>query len=366
MRHASLPGSANAPSTYAVPLWAQIAMALLKAHGRETAPDTAILAGIGEEDGCVLSMLRIKRIDSLYYHARPCPMVSPQQTLYDKIWAVQERALAAAIRAIEAAGLPVLVFKGAEMLALYAPCRTRAVSLMSDLDLLVPRRDLAKITRLLNDDGYVQGVVDPERGTIAEAHADQHRFYENHHYELHPFVRLDPIDLSSQEVEVIARLPRRTQLVGREGKWHLIVKLDVHHNVSLDMEVEQFFRRAIPSHLGYGLTLGPADHLWVMVSRYYMEVAIHRKYRLRDLVFFMTMLRRLAIDWDLVVERCRHYRLYPSLFYMLSFLDQLSGTVIPTGVLAEMSPRKDDREHDWGWQIGALFEFIETPPSIIS
>lgn len=305
-----------------------------------------------------LEALRTRRIDSLaYLTGRPD---AAWQRLYDKVWETQSQALFEVSTALSEEGVEPLLFKGAELVPRFF--RGHAIGLMRDLDFLVARDQLARAKRTLFTLGFRQARFDPETGELTEHDPIEVAEVESNHYELVAFVqpRTRP-DLDADEKQLAAQVAAPPLWV-HDGRVTVVVEIDLHHQVAVDIPSKGFFSRSIPSAHGFGLAMSDTDHLWVIASRYYVEVAQHGKRKLRDLAYLAPLLARCEIDWDLVLTVCEEYKLHSSLYYHLAFLDALLGGVVPEAYLAKLEPRGDRRLRDWGWQLAPLFDFIDPMP----
>jgi hypothetical protein len=114
--------------------------------------------------------------------------------------------------------------------------------------------------------------------------------------------------------------------------------------------------------LGQGLSFSDSNQLWLLTSRYYTEVAVHGKSSLRDFAYILPLIACGDLDWDVVLSTARKYGLRSSLYYYLYFMSFLTEGAVPKSVLAELSPDRGNRRHDWGWQLGKLFDLVEAFP----
>lgn len=301
------------------------------------------------------------KLDSLYYLARDPD--APRQRLYDAVWRIQREAVREALASFAAAGVATIVFKGAELLERYY--RPHGLSLLVDFDVLVARERLVEAQRILFGLGYRpavyrrgEGLVDRDIGAIATI--------ESGHYQLPSFMRVAEPKLDPDLVGLARELGETGDgpLIRDGDRLAVVVECDVHHRVATDVDTAPLFERAVPSALGAGSTLGPADHLWFTLSRLYVEVALHRKRSLRDFAYLLPLVAEGGVDWSVVLEAGAgaETELRPHLYYFLSFVRELLGGGVPAEVLDGLDPTQGSRDHDWGWQLGKLFSTVEPSP----
>lgn len=303
-----------------------------------------------------VDVLREKGLDSLYYLAYEPD--SHVQRLYDEVWGRQKAAYQQFQREAASAGIESLVFKGA---ALTDRWSGRPLGCMADVDLLVRKDAVIATIEILYDLGYRPGEFHDDPGALRLRSQSEILYHEAKHYELVPYNRLEPIELSGTEISAIQGVHRHAiRLIG--GRPQVLMEVDIHHGVATDMDCDFFFDRAVASP--HGSTFSDSDHLWFGLSRLYAEVALHGKKSLRDFGYLAPLLTRGSVDWSLIVSMAAEHELRPALFYFLSFLDDLAGQVIDRGVLDALSPHRGLRYRDWGWQLGKLFDTVEPPPRL--
>jgi len=332
-----------------------------------------------------LEWLRERRIDSLLFLA--ARHNAPAQRLYDKVWRAQRVALLQTLRHLISEGVHIMVCKGAELNARFYG--ERGLHAACDVDLLVPTAQLGTAHRVLYATGYGQGLIDVAQARIADVSPLEVSRLEARHYELFPFRRLLPLDLDADERQFIDRLraTQRAQMrkdqahrrrwprvpppyrnppppvwLTDDGRYLLTMEIDLHHGVSIEFKSDSFFKRAIPSALGCGWTLGLADHLWFLTNRLYHEVGLGTTNSLRTFALLAPLVQCPNIDWDIVLGAATELDIRPGLFYYLTFLDRLVGGAVPPTVLAQLSVRHGGERRDWGWQLGRLFGRANADP----
>lgn len=336
--------------------WADIAIELLGNIGNQ---DPKISSISKFDDGRqFLSELRSRKIDGLYLLCKQNN--SEWLSIYNKVWAIQKTALNDTCKELELLGLCPLVIKGAEHIdALF---QGKPISLIFDVDILIPYSEIELTKVALHSIGYRQSVFDDENNQYIDRDLKTIAKMELDHYELAPFSKAIPFDLSVAERE----------LIGESNFYPIrfiddipvvIIDIDIHHKVAYDVESEILFSRACKSKTGVGGTLSPEDHLWITCSRYYTEVAQHGKRSLRDLAYITAMLQIENFDWDYVLTVAKEYDIYASLYYLLSFIKSINPRAnIPDNILQQLAPTNGKRMRDWGWQLGVLFDRVEPCP----
>jgi hypothetical protein len=337
-------------------MWQRCAQDLIRYWApREEKPST-VMHGLQPREE-TLASLRDRKIDSLYYLCES--ELSPIQLMYDAAWRQQRSAVCDVISAFQQQGIEALTFKGAEFLASFM--HGHAISRMVDCDLLLRRHDVNRARATMFEAGFRQTRPVPVAGKFLDADIAEIAETESRHYELFPFSKLvllestavDPLVASGEVFDPVFLV---------NGKLYLRLTIDLHHGVATDIGADQFFDRSVPSSLGRGSTFSSADHLWFTTSRYYHEVALYGKRSLRDLVFVGMLLHRMPINWNVVLSAAAEYDFRPSLYYLFAYLKTLTAAPIPDAVLDELCPNRGSRQRDWGWQLGVLFDIVESMP----
>ena len=339
--------------------WVTEALTLLRQAGLGSLAGCLQADSFADPAGAFLNTLRDRKIDSLAYLAGMDPW--QRQNLYDRIFTVQRMAAGQLSTELAAKGADPLVFKGLEIAQRFFA--GRGIGMMTDVDVLIRRDQVALARTVVYDLGYRQASITRETGELAELDPIDVAQVEASHYELVPYIKAVPLELSGDELAFVGRLTK-APLWSDGDTAVMFIELDVHHRVALDIPSTGLFERAIPGAIDGARTLSDADHLWLLTSRYYTEVALHGKRSLRDFAYVAALLARGRVDWDVLLGVAKEYELTASLFYYLSFLDVLLESVVPEEVLAELKPTSASGR-DWGWQLGPLFDFIDDLPAIL-
>lgn len=320
-------------------------------------PSPAVRAHIRKLCADALPMLQSRRLDSLYYLA--VDPDSPTQQAYEYIWSQQRAHACIALRAMTEARVDVHVFKGIEFIERHFG--GRALSLSSDVDILVPQPDIAKAKSVLRELGYGQSDFDRKRGVMLPRAEDEIRQYEENSNELYAFNKVIVLPEALPESIADSVADFRHPVWHIDGRHYLIISIDVHHTLSRNLDLSDVYRRAVPSSLGVAKTLSPEDHFWFMALRYYLEVGVHGEgKKLRPLAYLCAMMRS-GLAWPTVIEQVAQLKSEAALYYMTAFVAKLTGSDMPA-ILERVDPRAHSRVRDWGWQMPKLFGFVDRLP----
>lgn len=307
----------------------------------------------------LLDFLKSREIDSLYHIATGTDDV--WQTAYDFVWAEQRAALRGTLQAFGEAGVRALTFKSAELVPRHFG--GRSLGFMVDTDLLIPREQIETAKTVLYGAGFRHGVFDKNAGALRDRDVRDVAQIELHHYELAPFTRLVELDANAALLEVAAQHDDHP-LYLVDGRPVAVLEIDIHHNVASDAEPAMFFERAVPSTLEQCETFCAADHVWFNLSRYYNEVALFGKRSLRPVAYTLPEIAHGGVDWSVVETVAEELKLGPTLYYFLTLCDRINPGIIPEQTIEKLSPERNSRIRDWGWQLGKLFDFIEDFPEL--
>lgn len=304
--------------------------------------------------------LRAMKIDGLFRAADPRSGLL--QSAYARIEAMQQASAAEAVQALLARDVTPLAFKGIDLTPRYFA--DGSPSAMNDIDLLVKRDEIGRARTALLGLGFRQAYFDETRGALVDADIADIADVERMHYELYPFRRILPIDFEPAVAAELRASPAKQPLVfDDEGGAWLVDEIDLHHSVALDVDPQPLFARARRSVVPGALALDAADHLWLITSRCYNEVALHGKRSLRDFAYIVGILRHESVDWSRVLAVASEYEMRPALYYYLRFADSLfSNRVVDPEVWSRLDPRQGSRARDWGWQLACLFDTLDAFP----
>jgi hypothetical protein len=337
--------------------WQTVAIELLRrrAGAAPLLSDERLAAGGSMHE----STVHDKNIDGLYFLT--CNVEHPRQRLYQAQWNAQLSETRAVIAELNQLGVDPIVFKSLEIGARY-DCG-RPTGLRADVDLLVPLDALWNVRKVMYGRDYVHGVyrhttrdwsvVDPREAARHEARA----------YELWPLCKaIEVVGLDDQVVEEAKRHPLAFCVQG--DKVLTFVDFDFHHNILFNFDVATRVARCVPSALGIGRALAPADHLWFLIHRHYAEAAMEewQWQGPKPLVSIAPMVADPSVDWDVIVASAVEQKsTWPTLAW-LTFFYKLGATSVPERVLADLRCRVGCGARNWGWQLGRLFDIEEPFP----
>ncbi|MBY5336073.1 nucleotidyltransferase family protein [Rhizobium leguminosarum] len=300
-----------------------------------------------------IERLRKMRVDSLVYLASD--PTSVRQRLYDRLWRLQRKILISAIETLNDASIQFLVFKGAEFVERYFD--GHSIGMLYDVDILIKRNDVGATKRALIGRGFRQAIFDGELKQFIDRDVSEIAKMELSHYELAPFAWIEEILLPEDEFrEATAYNEFPIWTVGDRA--YFVVELDIHHGISMDMNGEELFDRAVPSIFNGAMTLAFHDAIWFTTSRYYVEVAAHGKRSLRDFVYLRALLTREVVSWEEVARHARDLRIQPAVYYFLTFLNEIGPKVFDAEITDALRPA--DGVRDWGWMLTPLFASTPT------
>lgn len=308
-------------------------------------------------DDSIISKLKEKQIDSLYYFQ--FDPLNRQQQFYEWVWGIQTQCLQKVLDALNKEGISYLIFKGAEFIGRYYD--HKPINLVYDIDFLVPQKEIMKVQSIMHSLGYHYGSIDP--GSFKYEYLDIHEAGKimQYHYELPSLSKPITTSLPESFSEFCTENPTFSV-------WHdqyktiVFAEFDFHYQLALDVVGDEVFDRKVASIYPGAYTLNPADSLWFTLSKYYNEVALHGKSSLRDFVYLIALLNNESIDWKIFLSSVREYKLHHSTYYFLFFCNLFLQKPVPEEIFSELDPLKNNRLKDWGWQIEKLFEEkIECP-----
>lgn len=218
--------------------------------------------------------------------------------------------LATVLAALESAGVPAMLLKGAALIEDVYP--DPALRVMCDLDILVGARDLELAQTAIAAIGYSPGAVLHNQGS-QEWMAEHH-----HHY---------PALISPERIVAV------------ELHQHLVPPGDPAH-----FDISGFWARARPSTVGPAHLLPAPEDLLVHVALHFARNRLWRSDgALGQVADVAWILDRHVLDWDPLVERAQAYDLGGSLFLALFAAGELLGAVVPSSAMDALRPGT------WAW-----------------
>jgi len=345
------------PHENTLPAWISVALSLLAWSAKRAPLAAADVAALTHAAQPVISTLKQKKIDSLFYIS--CDVKSTDQEIYEQVWSIQKRTMLSIVRCFADEDIEFYLFKGSECCERWY--KSRPIGIFNDVDILVHRHDIGKVKAILYQNNFRQARFEASQSQLVDRDVAEVGAIEAQHYELAPFIKMVPLDLDLNKFDPVPSWIE-FPIVEINGQWMLAVELDIHHGVATDIEIEDVITDAKLSSFELGLSLSDSNQVWVLISRYYTEVSLFEKRSLRDFNYVLPILASGNVDWDNILRNSSKYELGPALFYFFSFMDHLAGNVVPAEVLSELSPLKTARMRDSGWQLGKLFDFVEPFP----
>ena len=339
----------------AVQHWQSSALTLITwcTQGRTVAPS---LGGVPK---ACLAALADRDLDSLLYMATK--VSSLRQSIYERVWRAQQAALSEAAAIFQEEGIDFILLKGADAFRWY---NNEPVGMLNDVDVLVDRSALATVKRRMIQAGFRQARYDRQTASLQDFDLRHVAAAETQTPELAPLVRLEKFPLTEPE-----RVELSTGKVGPirlgDDEAQLIVSVDVHYQVALDVGNRGLFARAVPNHLGKGLRLSDSDAFWYLSGKYYNEVAHLNRSSLRHYAYIGPALAEGEIDWEVVSRACADFEMKIPLYYTLGFFQRLNPAVVPREVVASFRPGLHERGRDYGWQLSRIFGCDEPFPATV-
>jgi hypothetical protein len=338
-------------------LWRSAALTAIIAELFSMREDGTAAGGArGELPAWLVLDLDAANVDSLYYLLTGRSDAAPQRA-YQWLRDRQREFIARITDTLGRAGISVLVVKGAELVErLFAG---RAISTQTDVDILVPKRQLEHTRAILRDLGYVHAEYDFESESLVVLDDAAVAAYEERHIELYPFCRAVPFSATIPGVNAENKADFLPFFWSRGGGVFLEA-LDVHHTLILGSDTSPLFDRAVPSCFPRAMTLCDSDHFWTTAVRFYLEAdASDEPANIRDLAYLVVLLRRAGIDWDLVIDIIEDYDVRPAMFYTLRMLDSLRAVSIPRFVFDRLHVHRGSARFDHGCRATRALGWME-------
>ncbi|MFF1442743.1 nucleotidyltransferase family protein [Streptomyces sp. NPDC058295] len=247
--------------------------------------------------------------------------------------------LACLAKAFEAAGVPLIAFKGVAMDAALA--NTDAPSFGSDIDILVARRDLDRAVARMRELGYVPDLR-IRNGKARQMPSQVVEAVEQSVYsfgQCAPLERLIPIpELAAQSGRIMQCFPTLFCFSG--GQFCLKLSVDLHY--TLNHIADDIGTRVKPAEEVWlndtqrvdidGVpvaTLSPRVLSWLLPHRLYVDAMLLNDTSIKALCHLRLLQRYDAFDAGHVRHTAQRYPyLAPSLYYVLRAFDQLRGSTI--------------------------------------
>jgi Uncharacterised nucleotidyltransferase len=304
--------------------------------------------------------LQAKKIDSLFFFHRNSSY--PPQITYDRIWSAQRVALIDILKALEAEGVSAVVLKGAEAIERFY--RSRAISISSDIDLLVPPTAAQTAKRCLFSLGYRQAAFSADEDRLVDLENRDIAATEFGHYELANFMKPMGIDAEDADLSAVRSSGACVMYETAQGLPRFFINVDIHVGLSRDTDPAPLIERAVPSAFGLGRALDPVDAVWFTLARLYAEQASFAKSTIRDYFYSLPHLRA-GFPYDVLAERAAAEGVATPLYYALSLFEALAPSTVPDSVIEALCLAGRREKRDYGWQLGRILDRLEPPPHLL-
>jgi hypothetical protein len=250
--------------------------------------------------------------------------------------------------AATAAGVTLAAIKGT---ALYLD--RRKPRHMVDFDFLFPLDEMQLLLDVARAQEFQSGALDRRNMCLVPSSQEDLESLRQSHYELPLHCKLLKDPRLDKFFDLVSAFDCNPYLA-MAGRVTVSVALDLHFNLSSDIDAGDAWQGVRPLTLGRGTIFRPqaADIVWFLAARCYHEVMQLNKYSFRQFVDVLYALctYRLEIDWVRVLEIANKYDLHPSLYYLLSHCRDVDADLVPQHILEETRPSREGRSrfHDWG------------------
>jgi hypothetical protein len=231
---------------------------------------------------------------------------------------------------LKAAGVDVMPYKGIDLM--YSFPNTVGGRFMADVDPLVPFDQVPLADKTLRDNGFVQGWVDrsqlnedrtgPRMTSIPQAELD---WVLHNHHETHPYFVFASPDWLMEALPLIEKYSIQPII---EGRPYIEANVDLHHSIASGFQPEDIWpgRRSVKlsgEELYSGL--GVEAYLCLYLGRTYSITHVLHDSSIRTLIDATRIVCHSAVNWELLRELVRKYRLFAPAHYVLSEIAEITG-----------------------------------------
>lgn len=228
--------------------------------------------------------------------------------------------------------------------------------MMQDVDILVHPPDLSLTKVALGKSGFVQGQLDKRSMRVKPFTEQEQLECQDLHYELAPFIKLIKVPDLMPFRDCINDVIERYPLVVISEVVYFALNVDVHFNISRDIDLADLWAHSRFLDFGAGVVAAaqsPPDLLWFLASRCYHQIMLDDHPSLRLFIDVIAIVDRFGrtLDWERVLAMSKKYCLFPTLFYVLWHVREWLGpSSVPLDVIQELDPGTQGnlRYHDWG------------------
>ncbi|MCL6592136.1 MAG: nucleotidyltransferase family protein [Firmicutes bacterium] len=224
---------------------------------------------------------------------------------------------------------------------------------MGDIDLLIHREQFQRFDELMRSCGYSQ-LLSLEKGVLNTLEPDEIDNSESDHYEYFPYLKVVEVPELNPYLDFINTylINGRPPFLIENQQVYLGLKIDPHHNLSVDLELEDIWASPQPfmmDDLGcYALNNDVFG--WFIPARFYHEVMVFADHRLKLLADFTAFLSAKKVNYPKILEMAEKYRMQPALYYVYRFMKDFIGLDIPADFLValDQSSSMTKSYRDWG------------------
>lgn len=287
----------------------------------------------------IFQMITHRTAGMFYYNLKKFKLVDKLEKeisrLLDANWQVYgernayyQKELTNVLKAFSEHNVVVPVLKG-NLLAtmVYPELETR---IFNDLDMIMKLDDVVPVTQALEGIGFVQGHFDEEKQEIIAASRKEKMLQQMVSHELQEFQKIS------------------------DNKFAKLVQVDINHDVlwkgncPYKVPTEELIARALPIDINgvRGYMLDYIDNIIQLSCHLYKEATLMmwvtdlrdlKIYKFSDLHMYIKKFFD-KIDWDLLVERIKGYKLDKVVYYNFHYIEMMFGELIPEKVLNALRP----------------------------
>ena len=212
--------------------------------------------------------------------------------------------------------------------------------------------------------GYIQGELDVEHGTIVPIDQEALDDYEIGHYNLRPFATLVDFPITDEERAALSEGWNEPLLVTSHGAKCAVV-FDVSHALDSTIAVSAMQTRPLTGACADIATLADEDHLWYLCCMLYLQIfSFGSRTPLSKLAEIVCLVQQChaSLNWERVAQLVERYNSAAPLYYILGYVNQLLGPLVPATTISRLQPGQNNLDQDFGWQLGKLFGVPEPFP----
>ncbi|MCL6592133.1 MAG: nucleotidyltransferase family protein [Firmicutes bacterium] len=252
---------------------------------------------------------------------------------------------------LQEANIEALILKG--LFFLTAVYHFQENYLMGDIDLLIKPEQFQQFDELMQGCGYSQR-ISLEKGVLYSIEPDEINNSELSHYEYSPYLKVVEIPELNPYIDFINvyLLHGHPSFLIENNQVYLGLKIDPHHNLSFDIQVEDIWAAPQPFMIDDVVCQALSNEVfgWFIPARFYHEVMVFANHRLKLLADFIAFLSVKNVNYSTVLAMAEKYCLQPSLYYVYWFIKDFIELYIPDDFIAalDQSISMSESYRDWG------------------